>query len=193
MSGGQHVDARAGQRDRGLGRDPDVGGAAGVDHGDRTAAEHLEVVAVGEDRGVLVDAQAQLVRIQSDRAEQPVEPSTDVVRSEPQVVFTPPIDIFETDDGLVLLADLPGVSGDTLELQVQDNKLTLFGRVAAPAPENARLIHQEYRVADFLRSFILSDEVDHEQIEAKLNNGVLEVTLPRAAKAEPRRIQVRID
>ena len=76
---------------------------------------------------------------------------------------------------------------------MQDNKLTLFGRVSSPAPESARPIHQEYRVSDFLRSFILSDEVDHEHIEAKLNNGVLEVTLPRAAKAEPRRIQVRID
>jgi HSP20 family molecular chaperone IbpA len=111
----------------------------------------------------------------------------------PRSVCAPPIDIFETDTGLVLHADLPGVSADELELQVQDNKLTLFGRVAPPAPENARLIHQEYRVSDFLRSFILSDEVDHERIEAKLNNGVLEVTLPRAAKTEPRRIQVRID
>jgi HSP20 family molecular chaperone IbpA len=111
----------------------------------------------------------------------------------PRSVCAPPIDIFETDAGLVLHADLPGVGADDLELQVQDNKLTLFGRVAPPAPENARLIHQEYRVSDFLRSFILSDEVDHERIEAKLNNGVLEVTLPRAAKAEPRRIQVRID
>ena len=108
-------------------------------------------------------------------------------------ICAPPIDIFETDTGLVLHADLPGVSADNLELQVQDNKLTLFGRVAPPAPEEARPIHQEYRVSDFLRSFILSDEVDHEQIEAKLNNGVLEVTLPRAAKTEPRRIQVRID
>jgi HSP20 family molecular chaperone IbpA len=111
----------------------------------------------------------------------------------PRSVCAPPIDIFETETGLVLHADLPGVSADDLELQVQDNKLTLFGRVASPAPETARLIHQEYRVTDFLRSFILSDEVDHEHIEAKLNNGVLEVTLPRAAKIEPRRIQVRID
>jgi HSP20 family molecular chaperone IbpA len=108
-------------------------------------------------------------------------------------VCAPPIDIFEDDAGLVLHADLPGVGADDLELQVQDNKLTLFGRVAPPAPEGARLIHQEYQVSDFLRSFILSDEVDHERIEAKLNNGVLEVALPRAAKAEPRRIQVRID
>ena len=105
-------------------------------------------------------------------------------------VFTPPIDIYETDQGLILRADLPGVSLDTLELQVQDNKLTLFGRMEQSVPDNARLLHQEYEVGDFLRSFILSDEVDHQHIAAKLNNGVLEVVLPKADKPEPRRIQV---
>jgi HSP20 family molecular chaperone IbpA len=129
-------------------------------------------------------------------SEVPATPTNNAVPAPPappRSVCAPPIDIFETDTGLVLHADLPGVSADDLELQVQDNKLTLFGQVAPPAPENARLIHQEYLVTDFLRSFILSDEVDHERIEAKLNNGVLEVMLPRAGKAEPRRIQVRID
>lgn len=106
-------------------------------------------------------------------------------------VFTPPIDIYETDDGLVLLADLPGVSTETLELQVQDNKLTLFGRVETAIPENAKLLHQEYAVGDFLRSFILSEEVDHERISARLTNGVLEVVLPKMNRPEPRRIQVK--
>lgn len=110
-----------------------------------------------------------------------------------QAVFTPPIDIFETPEGLILQADLPGVSSESLELQVQDNKLSLFGKVALPVPTEARLIHQEYQVGHFLRSFILSDEVDHERITAKLNQGVLEVFLPRLAKTEPRRIQIQID
>jgi HSP20 family protein len=95
--------------------------------------------------------------------------------------------------GLVLLADLPGVAPDSLELQVQDNKLTLFGRVEASLPDGAQVIHQEYRVGHFLRSFILSDEVDHENISAKLNHGVLEVILPRAQRGEPRRIPVAIE
>lgn len=106
------------------------------------------------------------------------------------VVFTPPIDIFETPEGLVLLADLPGVTIESLELQVQDNKLTLFGKVTPELPPDARLIHQEYAVGHFLRSFILSDEVDHERIVARLNQGVLEVVLPQLRKSEPRRIQV---
>lgn len=105
-------------------------------------------------------------------------------------VFTPPIDIYETPDGLMLRADLPGVSLDTLELQVQNNKLTLFGRAAPAVPDGTTLVHQEYHEGDFLRSFILSDNVDHEHIAAKLNNGVLEVFLPHVPKALPRKIQV---
>lgn len=108
-------------------------------------------------------------------------------------VFTPPIDIFETAQGLVLEADLPGVSLKTLELQIQDNKLTLFGRVEPYLPPDAVPMHQEYQVGDFLRSFILSDEVDYDSITAKLNNGVLSVTLPKAAKTKPRRIEVQTD
>lgn len=122
--------------------------------------------------------------------EGPVLPTTP---AREQLVFTPPIDIYETAEGLVLQADLPGVTSDTLELQVQDNKLTLFGRVEGPSPDPTKLVHQEYGVGHYLRSFILSDEVDHERISAKLTNGVLEVVLPRAPKTEPRRIQIRTE
>lgn len=118
------------------------------------------------------------------------EPEEPVVNP---LVFTPPIDIFETPEGLVLHADLPGVTLDSLELQVQDNKLTLFGRVNWELPPGARLIHQEYAVGHFLRSFILSDQVDHDRITARLNQGVLEVVLPQLTRSEPRRIQVTTD
>lgn len=114
-------------------------------------------------------------------------------RNRERFVFTPPIDIFETEEGLVLHADLPGVSVETLDLQVQDNKLTLFGRNQPAVPEGARPLHREYEEGDFLRSFILSDEVDHERISATMSNGVLKVVLPRAARAEPRRIEVSSD
>jgi HSP20 family protein len=110
--------------------------------------------------------------------------------AEPRLLFTPPIDIYETPDGLVLYADLPGVTADSLDLQVQDKRLTLYGRVQQPVGAAVRVLHQEYQTGDFLRSFILSDEVDHERIQAKLNNGVLRVELPRAARSKPRRIDV---
>ncbi|HWL08773.1 MAG TPA: Hsp20/alpha crystallin family protein [Planctomicrobium sp.] len=106
-------------------------------------------------------------------------------------VRTPPIDIFENEQGLVLRADLPGVAADGLELQVQDNRLTLFGRVTLPIPDGAELVHAEYHPGDFFRSFILSDDVDHDRISAKLTNGVLEVLLPRLPRSEPRRISIQ--
>ena len=129
----------------------------------------------------------EIVKVKYSEADERSSPPVD------PVVFTPPIDIFETPDGLILLADLPGVTLDSLELQVQDNKLTLYGRVQPELLSEARLIHQEYAVGHFLRSFILSDEVDHERITAKLNQGVLEVVLPQLRKSEPRRIPVTID
>jgi HSP20 family protein len=100
-------------------------------------------------------------------------PLAAAAREPERVLFNPPIDIFETEEGLVLLADLPGVTAGSLELQVQENRLTLLGRVAATVPPGARPVHKEYDEGDFLRSFILSDNVDHERITARLNHGVL--------------------
>ncbi|HVW02987.1 MAG TPA: Hsp20/alpha crystallin family protein [Planctomycetaceae bacterium] len=113
-----------------------------------------------------------------------------VEREPERSLFTPPIDIYESAEGLVLTADLPGVTVNSLDVQVQDNRLTIFGRVEPFAPADAKLLHQEFELGDFLRSFILSDEVDHDRIAAKLNHGVLEVVLPKASKASPRKIQV---
>lgn len=126
---------------------------------------------------------------QTARAQMPNESSV------PRLLFNPPIDIYETTDGLVLYADLPGVSADGLDLQVQDNRLALFGRVTRKPTEvnDAEVVHQEYKIGDYLRSFILSDEVDHDRITARLNNGVLRVELPRAKRTEPRRIEVSAD
>jgi HSP20 family protein len=113
--------------------------------------------------------------------------------AEQRLLFNPPIDIYETSDGLVLYADLPGVTREGLDLQVQDNRLTLFGRIQQREGDDGPVVHQEYQVGDFLRSFILSDEVDHDRISARLNNGVLRVELPRASRSQPRRIEVTTD
>lgn len=110
-----------------------------------------------------------------------------------RVLFTPPVDIFDSPEGLVLVADLPGVATGTLELQIQDNRLTLLGRCATAAPPDARVVHREYEEGDFLRSFILSEDVDHDRITARLQNGVLEVVLPRIPRGAPRKIQVKSD
>ena len=105
-------------------------------------------------------------------------------------LVTPPIDIFEDEAGLVLIADLPGVSSQTADIQMEDSRLSLFGRLEADLPKDAVPLHEEFAVADFLRSFILSDQLDHDRIEANLTSGVLTIRLPRAERSQPRRIEI---
>ena len=104
---------------------------------------------------------------------------------------TPLIDIHEGADGLVLEADLPGATEENLHIQLEDNVLSLHARVASPAPEGARTLHEEHRVGDFYRSFILSDEVERGKITAELKNGVLRLVLPKAERVKTRRIEVK--
>jgi HSP20 family protein len=107
------------------------------------------------------------------------------------LLHTPPIDIHESPEGLILEADLPGVSESQLSIQLEDNVLSLHAKVSAPVPEEARVLHEEYRPGDFYRSFILSDEVERSKISAELKNGVLKLTLPKAERAKTRRIEIK--
>jgi HSP20 family protein len=104
---------------------------------------------------------------------------------------TPPIDIHEGPEGLTLEADLPGARESNLQIQLEDNVLSLYAKIDSPAPEGARLVHEEYRVGDYHRSFILSDEVDRERITAELSSGVLRLFLPKAERARTRRIEIK--
>jgi HSP20 family protein len=108
-----------------------------------------------------------------------------------QQANTPLIDIHEGPEGLILEADLPGATEDNLSIQLEDNVLALHARVPSPFPEGARVLHEEYRVSDFYRSFILSDEVERSRITAELRNGVLRLMLPKAERARTRRIEIK--
>jgi HSP20 family molecular chaperone IbpA len=121
------------------------------------------------------------------RAERVVTPEP----AQPRQVYTPALDIYESDQGLVLEADLPGVRPEDLEIRVEDNVLHLYGKVTWPVAADAQLLHEEVRSVDFYRSFILSEEVDTDSITADFSNAVLKLTLPKAAKAKPRKIEVR--
>jgi HSP20 family molecular chaperone IbpA len=109
----------------------------------------------------------------------------------PRESYTPPIDIHEGPEGLILEADIPGATEQSLQIQLEDNVLNLYARIEPLAPQEARLIHQEYRPGDYNRSFILSDEVDRERITAELKNGVLRLLLPKADSARTRRIEIK--
>jgi len=111
--------------------------------------------------------------------------------SERRQSYTPPIDIHECPEGLSLEADLPGATERNLRIQLEDNVLSLDARIDSPAPEGARLVHEEHRLGDYHRSFILSDEVDRDRITAELKNGVLRLFLPKAERARARRIEIK--
>jgi HSP20 family molecular chaperone IbpA len=108
-----------------------------------------------------------------------------------KVLHTPPIDIHEGPEGLVLEADLPGVSEGQVTIQLEDNVLSLLAKADAPAPEGARVLHEEYRPGDYYRSFILSDEVERSKITAEFHHGVLRLTLPKAERVKTRRIEIK--
>lgn len=111
--------------------------------------------------------------------------------AEQRPAYTPLIDIHEGPDGLILEADLPGATEHDVGIELEDNVLSLHARVTPPGPEGTRLLHEEYRLGDFVRSFILSDEVERSKIAAELKNGVLRLTLPKAERAKTRRIEIK--
>lgn len=115
--------------------------------------------------------------------------ATDVERIEDRPHFNPYMEIFETDEGLTLLADMPGVPKEGLEVTVDDGVLQLRGESRLDLPE-AEAVYREFDTGIFHRSFVLPDEIDPEKIEASLDDGVLTVRLPKAERARTRRIEL---
>lgn len=105
--------------------------------------------------------------------------------------FSPRVDITSSDTGLTLVADLPGVGKDGLDIDLREGVLTLLGKVEELSPE-WRPLQQEYRLGGYLRRFNISDDIDREAISATLNDGVLILDLPKLKEAQPRKIQVQV-
>ncbi len=108
-------------------------------------------------------------------------------------VFAPPVDIIETNNELRVFSDMPGVNKDTIDITIEQNVLTIQGNVDVDPIEGYELEYKEYEIGDFQRSFTLTDTIDQEKIEAKYKNGVLELILPKADKAKPKKIEVKIN
>ncbi|MDB5947519.1 MAG: heat shock protein Hsp20 [Ramlibacter sp.] len=110
--------------------------------------------------------------------------------AQPQVV--PPVDIFEDDHGITVLADLPGVSREQLGVRVDGDSLIIEANATPLAvPQNMELIYSEAQFPSYRRQFTLSRELDPSRIEAQLKDGLLRLTIPKAEDARPRRIEVR--
>ena len=112
-------------------------------------------------------------------------------QTRPGLVFTPNVDIFETDREITLLADLPGVKADGLTIDLRENTLTLTGEVHPIERADEEDIMIEYEIGKYYRQFSLSNLIDQGKIDAKLADGVLRLTLPKIEEAKPRKIEVK--
>jgi len=112
-------------------------------------------------------------------------------RVRPGRVFLPAVDIVETPETLVLVADMPGVSGDNVTLDLKDNYLTIYGEVGPPLGPGETMVEQEYAIGDFQRDFHLGSLIDQTKIEAVMKDGVLRLVMHKVEKAKPRKIEVK--
>ena len=106
--------------------------------------------------------------------------------------LTPPVDVIEDSGGITLYADLPGVSREKLQLNVEADTLTIEAESALPSPEGLQSSHTEVGLARFRRVFTLSKELDTEQVSAEFAQGVLRLRIPKAQHAQPRRVEVKV-
>ena len=109
-----------------------------------------------------------------------------------QRAVLPAVDVFEDDSGITLLADMPGVPKDLLELKVEGDSLLIEGGVWPRTPDGMEAIYAEVRVPRYRRSFTLSRELDTNRIDAMLKDGVLNLRIPKQAHAQPRRISITV-
>jgi HSP20 family protein len=106
-------------------------------------------------------------------------------------IYTPPVDIYETRDAIILLADMPGVDESSVDVTLEKNVLTIYGHVDLPQPAGYQLAYAEYGVGDYRRSFTISNQVDWERIEGIVKAGVLKLTLPKLGPAESKKIAIK--
>ena len=102
----------------------------------------------------------------------------------------PAIDVFEDAGGITLLADMPGVSRENLDVRLDGETLTVEGALDLDLPQDMRAVWAEVQAPKFRRAFTLSRELDVGRIEANLKDGVLRLRVPKMAHAQPRRIEV---
>ena len=119
-------------------------------------------------------------------------PRTQKKSGERRATIVPAVDVFEDQAGITVVADLPGVSKDRLDVKVRDGNLVIEAEASVPTPDGLRLLHAEIAAPSYFRAFTLSPDFDTTKIEANLQDGVLTLRIPRSEKARPRRIEVKL-
>jgi HSP20 family molecular chaperone IbpA len=124
----------------------------------------------------------------AERKTTPIHPAAAEAARRPAI--TPSVDIVEDQLGVTLRADLPGVPRENLDVKVHDNTLTIEADTRLDTPADLRVRHAEVRAPRFVRTFVLSPDLDTSKIDASLRDGVLTLTIPRREETRPRRIDV---
>jgi len=109
-----------------------------------------------------------------------------------EAALLPPVDVIEDSTGITLYADMPGVPKDKLQLRVDNDQLMLEGEIVLPLSQGLESAHAEVSLSRYRRAFTLSKELDADKVSAELSQGVLRVRIPKAAHAQPRRVEVRV-
>jgi len=125
------------------------------------------------------------------QAKEKAEVTTPAEQTRPGLVFTPAVDIFETDKEITLLADMPGVKAGDLNIDLREDVLTLASDVKSPEGADEVDVIREYRTGKYYRQFTLSQVIDQGKIDAELKDGVLRLQLPKVEAATPRKIAVK--
>lgn len=112
-------------------------------------------------------------------------------QTKPGLLFTPAVDIFESEKGLTIIADMPGVKPENLEIDLRKDTLSIIGDVEPLEKAGETEIVREFRTGRYLRRFTLSEVIDQSKIEASMKDGVLRLELPKVEKAVPRKIAVQ--
>ena len=129
---------------------------------------------------------------QDVRRDERQAPNRQDQRRQEAPTMIPRVDVLEDETGITLLADLPGVSRESLEIHVEGESLTIEGTVTAATPEAMEAAYAEVRVPRYRRSFTLSRELDGGRIEAQLKDGVLRLRIPKQEHAQPRRVSIKV-
>lgn len=110
---------------------------------------------------------------------------------EPELALRPAVDIFEDAEGITVLADMPGVTRDRLNVQVDKNNLLIEGDAQIDVPEGMEALYADVHATHYRRAFSLSSELEAEKVDASLKDGVLTLRIPKRAELQPRKIEVR--
>jgi len=121
---------------------------------------------------------------------QEVQQPTGTERTRTRKVYVPQVDIYETKDSIVLIADMPGIDEKSVDVTLEKNVLTITGSAEHAAFKEHSMTYSEYDIGDYQRAFTITDEVDRNNIDALVKEGVLKITLHKAEKAKVKKISI---